>query len=132
MLKTTAMFTGEIDFSDIPIEGKNASVYMAYFYLLVFVVVVVLVLMNLLNALAVSDISEVMKSCEMEFMLSNMQDVSCSTDKTLTPIDIILSILSLISKIILRISGFELLRATKRNGAALRKINATSGKYELR
>merc|ERR1739844_742614 len=59
LVKTSTMFIGEIEFSDIPIEGGNFSVTFGYVFLMSFVFLAVMVLMNLLNGLAVSDIADI-------------------------------------------------------------------------
>ena len=55
MAKTTTMFVGELEFSDIPINLDSSLAPLAYVYFLSFVFLIVVVLMNLLNGLAVSD-----------------------------------------------------------------------------
>ena len=66
LVKTSTMFVGEIEFSDIPIEGGNVSVTFGYLFLLTFVFLIVMVLMNVLNGLAVSDIAEIVSASEIE------------------------------------------------------------------
>ena len=95
ILKTSVMFMGEIEFSDIPMDENNVGVILGYIYVMAFILMVVLVLMNLLNALAVSDISEVMNDSEIEFMLSNIGDISSAADKTMNPIGIIIYFVTL-------------------------------------
>ena len=51
LFKTSAMFVGELEFSDIPFTGNVIS----YLIFLSFIFLIVVVLMNLLNGLAVSD-----------------------------------------------------------------------------
>merc|ERR1712018_363750 len=68
----------------------------------------------------------------MEFMLSNMHDISSATDKTLSPIDIIVSLWSVILKILWCLTGLELFHARKHNRITLKEIDATSGKHKLR
>ena len=55
IVKTTTMFVGELEFSDIPINLDSSLAPLAYVYFLSFVFLIVVVLMNLLNGLAVSD-----------------------------------------------------------------------------
>ena len=49
------MFTGELEFGDLPFEHRGVE--SRYLFLLVFVFLIVVVMMNLLNGLAVSDIT---------------------------------------------------------------------------
>ena len=76
LVKTSTMFVGEIEFSDIPIEGGNLSVTFGYLFLLSFIFLVVMVLMNLLNGLAVSDIAEIVKASEIEGNISTINTIS--------------------------------------------------------
>ena len=90
LLKTLTMFTGEIEFSDIPMKGSNVSYVLGWSYYLLFLLTVVLVLMNLLNALAISDISKIIEDSKIEYMLSNIRDVEYGMDKfSLNPLSII-------------------------------------------
>ena len=50
LVKTFAMFVGELEFSDIPFNSP-----FSYVFFLLFIFLIVVVLMNLLNGLAVSD-----------------------------------------------------------------------------
>ena len=76
LVKTSTMFVGEIEFSDIPIEGGNLSVTFGYLFLLSFIFLVVMVLMNLLNGLAVSDIAEIVNASEIEGNISTINTIS--------------------------------------------------------
>lgn len=76
LVKTSTMFVGEIEFSDIPIEGGNVSVTFGYLFLLSFIFLVVMVLMNLLNGLAVSDIAEIVSASEIEGNISTIKTIS--------------------------------------------------------
>ena len=76
LVKTSTMFIGEIEFSDIPIEGGNVSVTFGYLFLLAFVFLIVMVLMNLLNGLAVSDIAEIVSASEIEGNISTINTIS--------------------------------------------------------
>jgi hypothetical protein len=90
LLKTSTMFVGEIEFSDIPVEGGNVNVVLGYLYYLAFLFIVVLVLMNLLNAMAVSDITQIRKESELECMLLNIKEIRDSRNKLeLSPIAIV-------------------------------------------
>ena len=76
LVKTTTMFIGEIEFSDIPVEGGNFSVVFGYLFLMSFVFLVVMVLMNLLNGLAVSDIATIVNASEIECQISTINTIS--------------------------------------------------------
>lgn len=90
------MFTGEIEFSDIPLEGSNVSFVLGWGYFLTFLLMVVLVLMNLLNALAISDISKIVDDSRIEYMLSNIRDVNNDMDKfVLNPLNIMIFVVQL-------------------------------------
>ena len=94
VLKTLTMFIGEIEFSDIPMEGSNVNYVLGWFYYLLFLLTVVLVLMNLLNALAISDISKIIEDSKIEYMLSNIRDVDDEMDKfSLNPLSIIAQVI---------------------------------------
>ena len=96
LLKTSTMFVGEIEFSDIPMEGGNVNAVLGYLYYLIFLFVVVLVLMNLLNAMAVSDISKIREESELECMLSNIEENNDVMDKLEnSPLNIIIIIILL-------------------------------------
>ena len=64
MVRTFAMFVGELDFGDIPINTSNAFSVVSYAFFLVFVLMMVVILMNLLNGLAVSDTGIIMEKAE--------------------------------------------------------------------
>ncbi len=60
LFKTSAMFVGELEFSDIPYTDNVIS----YLVFLAFIFLVVVVLMNLLNGLAVSDTGLIREEAE--------------------------------------------------------------------
>ena len=64
IVKTTTMFVGELEFSDIPIDLDSSLAPLAYAYFLCFVFLIVVVLMNLLNGLAVSDTGIIREKAE--------------------------------------------------------------------
>ena len=64
IVKTTTMFVGELEFSDIPIDLDSSLAPLAYAYFLSFVFLIVVVLMNLLNGLAVSDTGIIREKAE--------------------------------------------------------------------
>ena len=61
LMRTTVMFIGEIDFTDLPIKGGNVSKTLVYLFVLCFIFLMVMVLMNLLNGMAVSDTGQILK-----------------------------------------------------------------------
>ena len=64
IVKTSTMFVGEIEFSDIPISTETSTWPIGYLYLLTFIFLIVVVLMNLLNGLAVSDTAVIQEKAE--------------------------------------------------------------------
>ena len=60
LMRTSVMFIGEIDFTDLPINGGNISKTFVYLFLLCFIFLMVMVLMNLLNGMAVSDTGQIL------------------------------------------------------------------------
>ena len=70
VVKTTAMFVGEVDFNNIPIgisyarRDGNISVTLAYAFYTMFMFMVTIVLMNLMNGLAVTDITEIIHEAD--------------------------------------------------------------------
>jgi len=64
IIKTSTMFVGEIEFSDIPISTDASTWPLGYLYLLTFIFLIVVVLMNLLNGLAVSDTAVIQDKAE--------------------------------------------------------------------
>ena len=55
-VKTIVMFTGELDYTDIPMQH-----WLGQLLFLIFIFLIVVVIMNLLNGLAVSDIQKIYK-----------------------------------------------------------------------
>lgn len=60
LMRTSVMFIGEIDFTELPIKGGNISKTLTYFFILCFIFLMVMVLMNLLNGMAVSDTGQIL------------------------------------------------------------------------
>ena len=95
LVKTVAMFIGEVDFNNIPIglsygrRDGNVSATLGYLYFLVFMLMVTLVLMNLLNGLAVTDITAIIEESEtlhqisMINILEEFEDHALNTRKSL-------------------------------------------------
>ncbi|KAG0730327.1 Transient receptor potential cation channel protein painless [Chionoecetes opilio] len=73
LLKTIAMTTGEIEYTDLPLDALPFSSHLLF---VVFVFLIVLVLMNLLNGLAVSDIQEIRQIAEIVSYSSRVELVS--------------------------------------------------------
>ena len=76
LVKTSTMFVGELEFSDIPIDIENALSPLAYVFLLCFVFLIVVVLMNLLNGLAVSDTGIIQEKAEIVTYISRVDTIS--------------------------------------------------------
>ena len=76
IVKTTTMFVGELEFSDIPIDLDSALAPLAYIYFLSFVFLIVVVLMNLLNGLAVSDTGLIREKAEIFSYRSQVETIS--------------------------------------------------------
>ena len=74
-VKTSTMFVGELEFSDIPINLDSELMPLSYLYFLSFVILIVVVLMNLLNGLAVSDIRMIQERAETVAYLSIVDTV---------------------------------------------------------
>eukprot|EP00096_Caligus_rogercresseyi_P004529 TRINITY_DN18838_c0_g1_i1.p1 TRINITY_DN18838_c0_g1~~TRINITY_DN18838_c0_g1_i1.p1 ORF type:complete len:1006 (+),score=258.20 TRINITY_DN18838_c0_g1_i1:102-3119(+) len=69
LLKTSAMFVGELEFSDIPFTDNALS----YIVFVSFIFLIVVVLMNLLNGLAVSDTGLIREEAEVLGWLSRVE-----------------------------------------------------------
>ena len=75
LIKTGTMFIGELDFDDLPMDGGNLSVSIAYIFLLAFIFVIVIVMVNLLNGLAVSDTQQMINDSKIEIQISFIQAI---------------------------------------------------------
>merc|ERR1719150_429705 len=76
IVKTTTMFVGELEFSDIPINLDSDLAPLAYVYFLSFVFLIVVVLMNLLNGLAVSDTGIIRDKAEIFSYRTQVETIS--------------------------------------------------------
>ena len=76
LVKTSAMFTGELEFSDLPINQSTSLGMLAYAFFLVFIFLIVVVLMNLLNGLAVSDTNDIKDKAEIYSYISRVETIS--------------------------------------------------------
>jgi len=73
IVKTFAMFVGELDFADLPMNHTKSEndgryerlgVMLAYAYFIIFVFIAVIVLMNLLNAIAIQSANQITKKAK--------------------------------------------------------------------
>ena len=64
LVKTIAMFIGELEFSDIPIDPDSKLSWIPFAFLVLFIFFIVVILMNLLNGLAVSDTGKIKEEAE--------------------------------------------------------------------
>merc|ERR1719300_803614 len=71
LVKTFAMFVGELEFSDIPFNSP-----FSYVFFLLFIFLIVVVLMNLLNGLAVSDTGLIREEAEIHAHVSRVEVVA--------------------------------------------------------
>jgi len=76
LVKTSAMFVGELEFSDLPINSDTYLGMLAYAFFLTFVFLIVVVLMNLLNGLAVNDTSDIKQKAEIYSYISRVETIS--------------------------------------------------------
>lgn len=76
LIKTSTMFVGELEFSDIPINVDHYLSPLAYAFFLSFVFLIVVVLMNLLNGLAVSDTGIIQEKAEIVTYISRVDTIS--------------------------------------------------------
>merc|ERR1719342_820410 len=75
LVKTSAMFVGELEFSDIPINSDTYLGIMAYVFFLTFIFLIVVVLMNLLNGMAVNDTSDIKQKAEIYSYISRVDTI---------------------------------------------------------
>ena len=76
IVKTFAMFVGELDFSDIPIDPSKTFSVVSYVFFLIFVLTMVVILMNLLNGLAVADVGEIVRDAKVVSIKSRYQSIA--------------------------------------------------------
>ena len=79
IVRTFAMFVGELDFSDIPINPTNTFSVVSYIFFLIFVLMMVVILMNLLNGLAVADVGEIVRDAKVVSIKSRYRTVEIYT-----------------------------------------------------
>merc|ERR1719483_643583 len=125
LIKTTTMFVGELEFSDIPINLESNLAPLAYVFFLSFVFLIVVVLMNLLNGLAVSDTGLIREKAEIFSYRSQVETISTFESMLLgDPFDFLSNVPSMLSNI----PSGSLLRQLYRNGIMrnfFTKIGAT-------
>ncbi|KAK7078324.1 hypothetical protein SK128_027267 [Halocaridina rubra] len=73
LLKTIAMTTGELEYTELPLSTFSGSSHLLF---VLFVFLIVLVLMNLLNGLAVSDIHKIEQDAEIVSYISRVELIS--------------------------------------------------------
>ena len=76
LVKTSAMFVGELEFSDLPMNTTTYLGMLAYSFFLAFIFLIVVVLMNLLNGLAVSDTNDIKEKAEIYSYISRVETIS--------------------------------------------------------
>ena len=81
LVKTFTMFTGELEFGELPFEPRDPEP--RYLLLLVFVFFIVVVMMNLLNGLAVSDITLLRDEAEIWAAHSDVEIIHSLVSRTL-------------------------------------------------
>jgi len=113
LVKTSAMFVGELEFSDLPINSSTYLGMVAYSYFLCFVFLIVVVLMNLLNGLAVSDTGDIKAKAEIYSYISRVETISYMESTLLgDPFDFLSNVPSLLKTI----PSVSLFRQFYRNG----------------
>merc|ERR1711994_658538 len=76
LVKTSTMFVGELEFSDIPVNLSSPLAPLTYLFFLSFVFLIVVVLMNLLNGLAVSDTGIIRDKAEIFSYRTQVETIS--------------------------------------------------------
>ena len=84
LVKTFTMFTGELEFGDLPFEHHGTD--SRYLFLLAFVFLIVVVMMNLLNGLAVSDITLLRDEAEIWAAYSDVKTIYSLVSSTINSI----------------------------------------------
>merc|ERR1711892_1084783 len=123
LVKTTTMFVGELEFSDIPINLDSNLAPLAYVFFLSFVFLIVVVLMNLLNGLAVSDTGLIREKAEIFSYRSQVETISTFESMLLgDPFDFLSNVPAMLSSL----PSCSLLRQLYRN-RTLKKLFTTLG-----
>merc|ERR1719361_952900 len=98
LVKTTTMFIGELEFSDIPVDLDSHLAPLAYCFFLSFVFLIVVVLMNLLNGLAVSDTGTIREKADIFSYRSQVETISTFESMLLgDPFDFLSNVPALLS-----------------------------------
>merc|ERR1711962_1875206 len=127
LVKTTSMFIGELEFSDIPVDLKSQYAPLAYTFFLSFVFLIVVVLMNLLNGLAVSDTGTIRDKAEIFCYRSQVETISTFESMLLgDPFDFLSHVPALLS----HLPSCSLLRQLYRS-STLRRFFTTFGASEI-
>jgi len=112
VVKTTTMFVGELEFSDLPINLSSPLAPLSYLFFLAFLFLIVVVLMNLLNGLAVADTGVIREKAEIFSYRSRVETISTLESMLLgDPFDF----LSNVPKLLSMIPSCSLLRQLYRN-----------------
>jgi len=127
LVKTTTMFVGELEFSDIPIDLDSDLAPVAYVFFLSFVFLIVVVLMNLLNGLAVSDTGLIREKAEIFSYRSQVETISTFESMLLgDPFDFLSNVPAMLSNL----PSCSLLRQLYRN-RTLKRLFTTIGATEI-
>jgi len=127
LVKTTTMFVGELEFSDIPINLDSKLAPLAYLFFLSFVFLIVVVLMNLLNGLAVSDTGLIREKAEIFSYRSQVETISTFESMLLgDPFDFLSNVPAMLSNL----PSCSLLRQMYRN-RSLRNMFTKIGASEI-
>jgi len=127
LVKTTTMFVGELEFSDIPINLDSKLAPLAYLFFLSFVFLIVVVLMNLLNGLAVSDTGLIREKAEIFSYRSQVETISTFESMLLgDPFDFLSNVPAMLSNL----PSCSLLRQMYRN-KTLRNMFTKIGASEI-
>ena len=115
LVKTSTMFVGELEFSDIPVNLGSPLASLDYVFFLGFVFLIVVVLMNLLNGLAVSDTGLIQQKAEYISYSSIVETISYTESVLLGDPFQFLSSSAGLQKISKRIPNFSLCSNIYRN-----------------
>ena len=127
LVKTTTMFVGELEFSDIPVDLNSKFAPLAYVFFLSFVFLIVVVLMNLLNGLAVSDTGLIREQAEIYSYRSQVETISTFESMLLgDPFDFLSNVPAFLSSL----PSCSLLRQLYRS-ASLRRFFTAFGASEI-
>jgi len=125
-VKTSTMFVGELEFSDIPIDLKSPLMPLSYVFFLAFVFLIVVVLMNLLNGLAVSDTGMIQEKAEIVAYLSRVETISYAESLLLgDPFDFLSNVPAL--KCLMKVPSFSCFRHIYRNRLMRRIFQRVTG-----